>query len=473
MRRAPRLPVDVPVTITGWGFSGQGRLTELSLTGGVADLTAPDCLSPLTWRFHLTPLDRAFQVLGRVVRWNSQGVAAEFLDLDAAAQSRLWENLAPRLPRQAETCAFCNFRSSLSEFSICHRCRRNLNFQSAGFEEVLKRAAAPGPAGLLGFSPVMRQVFEQAALAARHGGPVILSGPHGAGKEALARAIHELSRRRERPFVPVNCRGVPPEWQSSALFRAGGQKMQSSREADEAGDPLQAVQGGTLYLAEVADLTLELQSGLLDFMRRLQEPQGWDNSSWAPECRVIVGSPQPLWDLTALGRFQKELYRQLAGQEIDIPPLKDRGEDLLILAAYYLKQFAARLNRDLWGFSGDTALVLVAYDWPGNLDELLNRVQRATVLAEGPWVAASDLGLRLEELPGRGLWSPGMSLEEALLRFEERLLAQTLERFQGNIQLAAEALQISTAALQLMLAKYELVSGIPAPAVKMMVAGVK
>jgi len=167
-----------------------------------------------------------------------------------------------------------------------------------------------------------------------------------------------------------------------------------------------------------------------------------------------------LSELVRAGRFREDLARYLSAAQLTLPPLKDRGDDVLILAAVWVKQFTARLGREILGLAREAAAVLRSWDWPGNLDELMNRLQRAVVLAEGPWLTPLDLHLppRLAKPQASSGW--GLSRAEACSSFEKELLAETLGRCQGNLHLAAQALELSTAALKRLVRRHNLTAAL-------------
>jgi two-component system NtrC family response regulator len=299
----------------------------------------------------------------------------------------------------------------------------------------------------------MQAVFQAIPRLAATDAPVLLTGPLGSGKETLARAIHASSRRASRPFTVITCRTLPPEWQASRLFRSDSEDF--TRISRYASEPLHQAYGGSLFLEDVGGLGLERQAGLLSFFRQ----QGPASLAWglAPplEVRFISAASEPLADLVRAGRFREDLAKYLSAAPLDLPLLRDRGEDLMILAALGVKQIAARLGKEVLGLARETLAALQAYGWPGNIDELHNRLQRAVVLAEGPWLTAEHLGLPGAELQPEPP-SLALGLFEARARFEEEVVAEALNRYAGDTRRAALALQISLAAMKRLVRKYEL-----------------
>jgi DNA-binding NtrC family response regulator len=294
---------------------------------------------------------------------------------------------------------------------------------------------------ILGRSKPMRTVFEQIAAVAASDATVLILGESGTGKELVARAIHEQSARRGRPFVPVNCAAIPEQLLESELF---GHEKGAFTGADRKrrGLFLEA-DGGTLFLDEVGDLSPALQGKLL---RALQErsirPVGAQQDVQL-NIRVISATHRDLPRLVRDGKFREDLYYRLAVVPLRLPSLRERTDDVMLLATHFLERVATTLGKPLEGFDEDAAAWLLAHHWPGNVRELENVVERAATLAPGPRIALKDLHVDLTApLPAFGIGRPTLASLE--LEYIQRVLGET----GGDKRAAARLLGVSVRTIQ-------------------------
>ena len=325
-------------------------------------------------------------------------------------------------------------------------------------------ASVPHPATqksterLLGVSEAIRKVRSLIEKVARSQAPVYIRGESGTGKELVARLVHELGPRAAKPFVPVNCGAIPEQLMESEFF---GHKKGSftGAVADKMG-LFQAADGGTLFLDEVGDLPLHMQVKLL---RAIQEktvrPVGSQTEARV-DVRVLSATHKDLGNLVREGKFRQDLYYRLNVIELPIPALRERPEDIPLLADH----LCARLNHAGEGraprLSADAVKVLERYDFPGNVRELENILERALTLCEGSELNAADLQLADDvESAGAGSSAPPASLdgdeslEEYLARVEEIAIREALKRTQNNKTAAAKLLGITFRALRYKLEK--------------------
>ena len=203
------------------------------------------------------------------------------------------------------------------------------------------------------------------------------------------------------------------------------------------------------------ELPLELQVKLLRFLQEHTFTRVGGRENLQVHIRVLSASNIPLKDLMARGHFREDLYYRLDVVNIELPPLSARGEDILILAHNFLKRYASQGGKDILGFTRETKACLESYPWPGNIRELINRVRRAVILADGPWVGPEHLGFTGEQAQPQA-WYEGLSFKEAKTQFEKRLLSEALDRCQGNAALAAKSLKISRSVMYHLIQKYRL-----------------
>jgi len=296
---------------------------------------------------------------------------------------------------------------------------------------------------VIGRSHAMAAVYEVIVRAAQTDATVLLHGETGTGKGLLARAIHVNSARREAPFVHVDCTTLPAALVESELFghERGAYTGADSRVLGK----VEAASGGTLFLDEVGELPLPLQGKLLRFVQERQFERVGGRETLTADVRLVAATNRDLEAMAAQGQFRSDLFFRLRVVEIEIPPLRVRGEDIADLADHFVQQFARRYRKSPLRLDAGAHAALVAYSWPGNVRELENTIERAVVLAAGPAIAAKELALETRRqtsqvigLDGITL-PPGLSLEDA----ERRYAMAVLDREGGNQSAAARALGIS------------------------------
>jgi two-component system response regulator PilR (NtrC family) len=301
--------------------------------------------------------------------------------------------------------------------------------------------------GLVGKSPPIERVRAMVAKVARSQAPVHISGESGTGKELVARMIHDSGPRREAPFVPINCGAIPTELMESEFF---GHKKGSftGAVADKMG-LIQTAEGGTLFLDEVADLPLHMQVKLL---RVIQEktirPVGQANEV-PVDVRILSATHKDLSELVAEGSFREDLFYRINVIGVHVPPLRERGEDVLMLAHHTLSRLAAEQGVATPHLTAAAQEGLLAYHFPGNVRELENILERALTLCSGEEIDVADLQLRdeepTEERPSLGHDSPlGTQLEE----IERDAIVAALEQTRYNKTAAAKRLGITFRALR-------------------------
>ena len=313
---------------------------------------------------------------------------------------------------------------------------------------------APPPLGaptadIIGESAVMRRIFDTIRRVARTDVTVLISGESGTGKELVARAIHANSPRRKKPFVAINCAAIPENLVESELF--GHEKGSFTGAHVQRKGRLETADGGTVFLDEVAELSGPIQVKLLRILQDRQLERVGGRELIPLDVRILAATNRDIKRATREGRFREDLYYRLAVVNIEIPPLRDRMEDMRALATQFLERFSAEYKLRVRKFSPDALATMHAYAWPGNVRELENRIKRAVIMAEGRSITAADL-----ELAGETGHQPMLSLKAARNEVERRILVESLQRHQGNISRAAKAVQLSRPAFHELLAKHSI-----------------
>jgi transcriptional regulator with GAF, ATPase, and Fis domain len=287
---------------------------------------------------------------------------------------------------------------------------------------------------LVGAGPAMREVYRRIEKVAGTDVTVLLQGETGTGKELVAREIHQRSARAAGPFVAVNCGAIPEGLMESELFGHG--KGAFTGAVATRGGRFQAASGGTLFLDEVGDMPPTLQVKLLRALQDRAVVKVGDSRPEPVDIRVVAATNKVLEDEVRRGAFREDLFYRLHVVAISLPPLRERGDDVLVLARWFLQRYAKEFQSRARGFTPSATAALRKHRWPGNIRELENRLKKAAVLADGPLVTAEDLDLRLEEL------EPVVPLAEALEAFRKRYISEVLERNGNNRTKTAKDLDV-------------------------------
>jgi DNA-binding NtrC family response regulator len=306
----------------------------------------------------------------------------------------------------------------------------------------LKEGRKPAPefAELVSQSAVMEPLFDQIARVADHPVPVLITGESGTGKELVAAALHRHSPRAQGPFVPVNCATLPAMLLESELFGHARGAFTDAR-YDRKGLFLEA-EGGTLLLDEIAEIPLELQPKLLRALESGAVRPVGENAEVHCDVRVIAATNRDLETAVEEGRFRKDLFFRINVVRLDVPPLRARGGDILLLAQHFLQDIAARSGKPVKGFSPSVAEKLLAYRWPGNVRELRNAMERAVALTRFEELAVEDLPETVRDYKPSHMVLGGDSSGELLPleEVERRYVQHVLELVGGNKSTAARVL---------------------------------
>jgi DNA-binding NtrC family response regulator len=310
----------------------------------------------------------------------------------------------------------------------------------------LRPAGAPQ---LIAQSAVMQPVLKLMERIGPSGANALITGEHGTGKEVVAQWLHAASPRASRTMVTVNVGGLADGVFESELF--GHTKGAFTDAKSDRIGRFELADGGTLLLDEIANMSLGQQAKLLRVLQSGELERVGSSKTRRVDVRILSATNSDLRTEVAAGRFREDLFFRLNTVEIKLPPLRERRDDLPLLAAHFLSEFATRYNRPVRSFHPDAVRALLAYSWPGNVRELAHAIERAVLLAEGDAVRVPDLALggtsgpsatRLEDL----------SLEEV----ERVLITKALDRYEGNVSRAADALGLSRSALYRRLEKHGL-----------------
>jgi two-component system NtrC family response regulator len=291
--------------------------------------------------------------------------------------------------------------------------------------------------GMLGNSPQMREVFTSIKKVSSSEAPVLVLGESGTGKEMVALAIHRQSKRKDGPFVAINCGAIPETLIESELF--GHEKGAFTGAHVQRAGKIETAGGGTLFLDEIGELPLLLQVKLLRFLQEQKIERVGGRKEIQIDTRVIAATNVDLRKAMSEGKFREDLFYRLAVVIVKLPSLRERTNDILLLAQNFLRVFAEQNGKEVPRLSTAAAKIIEQYGWPGNVRELENRIRRAVIMAEGSQVMPSDLELDGSEI----MTKRSSSLREARESVEREMVHQALRRHKGKITAAASALGIS------------------------------
>ena len=334
--------------------------------------------------------------------------------------------------------AYDFYRKPIDSDELGHIIQRA--YQLYDLEQENRRLAERGSGaaltGVICADPEMLKVCRLVEKVAPTNVTAMLLGESGTGTEVLARAVHELSPRTEKPFAAINCAAIPENLLESELF--GHEKGSFTGAVRQQKGKVELADSGTLFLDEVGDMPPAIQAKLLRFLQERTFERIGGRQSIAVDVRVICATNQKLEEMIAAGTFREDLYYRLSEMVINIPPLRDRVGDAEMLAQAFFQKFSEEQGKSIRGYTREALAAISVYDWPGNVRELENRVKRALIMAEGNRITPEDLDL--DDADGG---AEILNLAKAREDAEKREIPRALARADGNITQAAKLLGIS------------------------------
>ena len=320
----------------------------------------------------------------------------------------------------------------------------------------------PAPEGLVGSSTAMRHIHTRMRRVAGSLATVLIRGESGTGKEVVARALHRMGPRADHPFVTLDCSSIPPNLMESMLF--GHERGAFTGAGERAEGLLTAADGGTLFLDELGLMPIELQAKLLNVLETQRFRRVGGTGELSVSVRFLAATNEELEQAVSEGRFRQDLYYRLNVVPIDLPPLRGREEDILLLAGHFLKEFQERDGLPGLHLSKNATRLLMTYDWPGNVRQLRNVVEHAVVMSDGAVIRADDLvidrraphppttNVRVEANGEVYVHLPREGVSLDLL--ERRVVEAALRHTGGNVLRAARLLRVTRDRLRYRISKY-------------------
>lgn len=330
---------------------------------------------------------------------------------------------------------------SFRDMARFHGTERPLHLEKVEKEEVKE---------MIGTSPVMMEVFSTIRKVATTDLPVLILGESGTGKELAAKAIHERSARKDGPFVTINCGAIPEGLLESELF--GYEKGAFTGAYAQKKGKIENADGGILFLDEIGEMSSPLQVKLLRFLEDHRINRLGGRNEIEVDVRIIAATNADLKTAVSIGAFREDFYYRLSGITVSLPPLREKGEDALLMAKSFLRKFEKDNNKvQIRGFTHDALEAIKVYQWPGNVRELVNKIRRAIVMTEDGWITPEGL-----ELKGLEILSRPKTLAEHRDLIEKDTIIKTLNRYNWNISRACKELGISRPHLYTLIKKFNL-----------------
>lgn len=294
---------------------------------------------------------------------------------------------------------------------------------------------------MIGQSETIRSLKKQIAIAAPTSGWVLITGENGTGKELVARATHNLSHRKDKPFVEVNCAAIPEELIESELF--GHEKGAFTGATTQRKGKFDQAHEGTLFLDEIGDMSLKTQAKILRILQERRFERVGGNRPIEVDVRVIAATNKDLEEEIEQGNFRQDLYYRLNVLPFHVPPLRERQEDIPLLIEHFLAHFCQHEGRPVKSIADDALAILMNYAWPGNVRELKNLVERLVIMVPEDTILRDHLPESVQaSTPSTAVSAEAATLKEAREQFEKDFLRQKLTEFEGNISRTAEAIDM-------------------------------
>jgi len=337
--------------------------------------------------------------------------------------------------------------------------KRAVYIQELERENLRLRKAISGETELIASCPRMMEILDLVRKIAPTDVPVFITGETGTGKELIAREIHRRSRRADGRFVPINCGAIPKELLESELF--GHERGAFTGAVTRKKGKFELADGGTLFLDEVTELPLDLQVKLLRFLQEYTIERVGGLETISLDVRVIAATNRDINQEIEAGRFREDLFYRLSVIPIHLPPLRERGEDIILIANAYLNRYAREFGKKIKGFTQGAINQMMKYSWPGNVRELQNEIRRCVIMARGDMITASDLNLSNDRTEPdsedeESITVSGFSLQSAREELDKKMIRRALAKHNGNVTRAADDLGVSRASLYVLLRKYQI-----------------
>ena len=466
MRLAPRIPFSETVYIKCNGGWIKAQSVDLSLFGVKVSMDEGKCDDRSDVRLRL-PVGSNMAILKGKFYRKEKGKAVILFDEHENVLAEIVGRVLTSVLKSLRKCPYCR-KVIEGEGEACNSCGMPLDFSKVELVSTLRRMrlgdillgkAQPAKVKeekkeFIGTHPSMKKVFDLIRRYASTDYPVLILGETGTGKELTARAIHERSARSKGPFVAVNCAAMPKDLIEAELF--GYEKGAFTGADKRKKGKVELAEGGTLFLDEIGELPLDVQAKLLRFLEDFSFERLGGTRTLKADVRVIAATNRNLEDLVKKGLFREDLYYRLKVLTIELPPLRERGDDVIIMARYFLEKFAKEQGKEILGFTDEALELIRNYTWPGNVRELINVIRKAVVLTDKKYIDVEDLDIKVEnvnkEVQAKGIFNLRVHID----RLEKELLEKAYKITGGNISRMASMLGVSRPTIYKLLEKHRI-----------------
>lgn len=486
-RASPRIKTDIPARIKISDMETGGRIVNISLDSAyiieTQSILNKKPGSSMLISYELEPL-KCFEQWGRIIRAEKTGFAVILEDMDIQARLIHWNYIIRNLIN-IKSCPYCG-KEYIRIPEVCETCNWQLNFEDPDYfnyyerkrliariqqgisnldvdnlyriynflrTDILKSTHTEGIQEFVGTSSSMLEVFSNIRKIAPTDLPVLILGETGTGKELTALAIHERSPRKNKPFLTINCAAIPETLLEAELFcyeRGAFTGAFTTKKGK-----FELADGGTVFLDEIGDLPVSLQAKLLRFLEDGVVERIGGKGGKKVNVRIIAATNSDLEKAIKEGRFRSDLYFRLNAFTIKLPPLRERGEDKIVLANYFFKKFTKTEPPRIKGFSEGAINAIMNYSWPGNVRELINKIRRAIVIAKGELITPSDLELDdYISVNNDYVSTENTPLKGIISKIQKEQTIRALIQSNFNISRASKALGISRQGLYGLLKRY-------------------
>jgi len=479
MRLFPRLQVDIPVMLNTKFTTSEGVMKNISVNGAFVQDHLPNIkVGETLFLKYKLPNYGLFEHSGMTVRKDTDGFAMTFHDVGITEKAKLWKYIIDNL-NNLDKCPYCDEKYEKLP-SICKSCGWKLAFDSPGYieyhekthllkkmdsraerlnadqvrrlinfidGEILKEGTGEQLREFVSTSVVMKEVFFNIRKVAPTEVSVLIRGESGTGKELTALAIYERSTRNGKAFVPINCAAIPETLLEAELFgyeRGAFTGAYTSRKGK-----FEQADGGTIFLDEIGELSPNLQAKLLRFLENQIVERIGASKGKKVDVRFIAATNSNLESAIENNKFRSDLYYRLSAFPINLPPVRARGEDGIVLAKYFLKRFSREMGVSK-EFTEDAVSAVKKYSWPGNVREIINRVRKAIILADDNLIKPKDLDLNIQEIDVK----TSCGIKDARAKVEKEKLKEVLDKCDSNLSKAAKMLSMSRPTLYRLKKKY-------------------
>jgi transcriptional regulator with PAS, ATPase and Fis domain len=467
MRLSPRVPFNREVYIDCQKELFPVKAENISLLGIKVEDSISRCLGEEI--VVILELEDSVSLRGKIIRNEFKEIVIVFLEAPEVIASTVGKYLTAKIYKSGR-CPFC--QKIIENFEkYCKKCGMFFDYTKPEivrfirdfkvgkvFYELLVETSKELEENkeFIGVSRPIKQVFALIRKYATNDYPVLIIGETGTGKELTAKAIHERSKRADKPFVVVNCAAIPENLLEAELF--GYEKGAFTDAHRRKIGKIEYANGGTLFLDEIGDMPVNMQAKLLRFLEDLSFSRIGGNETIYADVRIIAATNVDLEKAVEEGKFREDLFYRLNVLTIKIPPLRERKEDILPLAKYFLIKHSREVGKKIIGFTKKAEEKLTNYSWPGNVRELINTVRKAVVLSEGEYITDKDLDIKEKNSTYSSYCfsTQSLNLRENIEKLEENLIKQAFIVSKGNISKMAKLLGISRPKVYSLLEKHKI-----------------